>query len=195
MRCRGYLPYWEMVRWNGEGFAGGEIYSGSISFHHLIIVDGLQLLTTSNLVDLEEFIMLGKRLVSTFRSLQHENPLVLLISFEILGISVLIRYSGPPSLRHAAVSPKSSRAAREAQDPRCEEGDCCVFGEGWGGEVDNSGYASILPCSITQILNYMGTINSQPRSRLRPPRHPHRHPRHRHLRPINSYSVEPIRRA
>lgn len=71
--------------------------------------------------------------------------------------------TGPPSLRYAAVSPKSSRSPREAQDPRCEEGYCCVFGEGRCWEVDDSGYASIpiyiLHQSDEILMFLLSTVN------------------------------------
>lgn len=70
----------------------------------------------------EETGMMQRRFFSTARVLQHDNPLVSIsCSDKVMPMLTLL---GPTSLRHPAVPPEPSRIAGEAQDSRCEEGDC-----------------------------------------------------------------------
>lgn len=50
----------------------------------------------------------------------------------------MLTAAGPPPLRHPAPVPPPPRAAREAQDPRCQQGRRRVVGQGRGGQVDDS---------------------------------------------------------
>lgn len=62
------------------------------------------------------------------------------------GQSLIDHPVGAPALRHSSVAPSPARAAGEAQDKGCEEGDCCVFGKRGSWEVDYS------RCDLSSIL-------------------------------------------